>query len=239
MNTAICLSDCVSYEYSHLLVRLCVIWIQPTACHIVCHMNTAIRLSDCFSYEYSQLSWPSTCVREKWQVVQEWIEKQVIIHDFELTEISDVVDICARTYWLSQSCDSRHVCRRNTAVAVTHSDPVGMLVCLTSLRSYTLCVRTEGVSSARKWTVMIRCPGSRLSSGAADLHLEKTVLRATIRVDDSSPRWHKSTLRTSGTLLGPTDVQFFDLSYNAMQHVMPDVLQYSETYRLDALCING
>jgi len=64
---------------------------------------------------------------------------QVIIHDSELTEISDVIDICDRVYWFSQSCDSRHVCRRNTAVAVTHSDPVGMLVCLGSLGSYTLC----------------------------------------------------------------------------------------------------
>ena len=77
---------------------------------------------------------------------------QVIIHDSELTEISDVIDVCERGYW---SCDSRRVCRRSPAVTVTHSDPVGTLVCLGILRSYTLFVCTEGVGSAWNWTVMV------------------------------------------------------------------------------------
>lgn len=90
-------------------------------------------------------------------MVQEWIKESlhIIIHDSESTEISDVIAICDRGSYFSQSCDSRHVCRRDTAVAVTHSDPGGTLVCcLGSLRSYTIFVGTERVSSAWKWTVM-------------------------------------------------------------------------------------
>jgi hypothetical protein len=73
---------------------------------------------------------------------------------FQMSLIYIYIYIYDRGFWFSQSCDSRHVCRRNTAVAVTHSDPGEALVCcLGSLTSYALFASTESVSSAWKQTV--------------------------------------------------------------------------------------
>jgi hypothetical protein len=54
--------------------------------------------------------------------------KSPIIRDTELDEITKAVDICDRGLLCSQSCDSRHTCRRSTAAAVQPNDPLGKLV---------------------------------------------------------------------------------------------------------------
>jgi len=178
-----------------------VLLLAASAWQIACHMNIAN------SADHQHVSGRSDRWYKKWPVVQEWIEKKFTSHyswfwthrNFGCYWYMWQGVLVFTVMWFKACVQKKYCCCSYTQWSSSNAS-----VSWKSGKLHTVC--SEGVSSAWKWTVMIWCPGSRLPSGAADLHLEKTVWQATIKVDDNTPRWHKSTLHTSGILLGLTDV---------------------------------